>query len=275
MRRSRMLAAVLVSLAVLTAASPASAMYHPTLGKWATRDPVGQVHGRNLYEAVSANPINRTDPEGLRDMILGNGVVIGSGRTASFSPGPDTGFPNPNTPENVQDMRRGVAEYNDTPDIGVNVNRRPDHTWISYPPNPGYTDLGGEMGYPPGYANSIANKLYGQPSTWSARVDRVRSRKMQDGPAVGKTCDCVKVDDVYACFRAVRADPQWGSSPNKFDYDRHNCRDFVRDVLSRCCLIQPGEMTFDSDLWYEKGPDVGQGDATIEDWNKKMRSSKK
>lgn len=97
---------------------------------------------------------------------------------------------------------------------------------------------------------------------------------MKAGPAAGKLCRCVTVDDVYACFRAVRADPKW--SPGNFNYNHHNCRDFVRDVLDRCCLRTPGQMWFDLDaLWYKKGPDVDRGHSTIEDWNNKTKVPKK
>jgi hypothetical protein len=64
MRRPSMLAAILVSLVVLTAASPASAMYHPTVGRWAARDPIGYSDGMSLYESVRSRPISLVDPAG-------------------------------------------------------------------------------------------------------------------------------------------------------------------------------------------------------------------
>jgi RHS repeat-associated protein len=39
--------------------------YHPTLGRWLERDPAGYVEGMNLYQYVSSNPANLTDPMGL------------------------------------------------------------------------------------------------------------------------------------------------------------------------------------------------------------------
>jgi len=65
MRRSATFAAILAAGAVLAAASPAAAMYHPTLGRWVQRDPIGYEDGANLHEYASTAPHNGTDPHGL------------------------------------------------------------------------------------------------------------------------------------------------------------------------------------------------------------------
>jgi len=39
--------------------------YHPTLGRWVTRDPAGYLDGANLYVYVSDNPATALDPTGL------------------------------------------------------------------------------------------------------------------------------------------------------------------------------------------------------------------
>jgi len=45
--------------------------YHPTLGKWISRDPAGYVDGMGLYEYCATNSVALTDPTGLKtDAIL-------------------------------------------------------------------------------------------------------------------------------------------------------------------------------------------------------------
>jgi len=65
MRRSATFAAILAAGAVLAAASPAAAMYHPTLGRWVQRDPVGYVNHMALYEYCHSTPPMLADPLGL------------------------------------------------------------------------------------------------------------------------------------------------------------------------------------------------------------------
>jgi RHS repeat-associated protein len=44
--------------------------YHPTLGRWLSRDPIGEEGGLNLYRMVENNPTNAFDELGLRAQFL-------------------------------------------------------------------------------------------------------------------------------------------------------------------------------------------------------------
>jgi RHS repeat-associated protein len=52
--------------------------YNPALGRWLSRDPLGQSAGTNLYGYVMNNPISRIDPLGLEPTVTvsGNNVNI-------------------------------------------------------------------------------------------------------------------------------------------------------------------------------------------------------
>ncbi len=62
--------------------------YHPDLGRWLQRDPLGYVDGMSLYEYVRGNPLKFLDPFGLLSLLTSNrdcthvthtAIVVGEG----------------------------------------------------------------------------------------------------------------------------------------------------------------------------------------------------
>ena len=49
----------------LVTASAAKAFYNPIVGRWLSRDPIGEEGGQNLYGFVANTPINAVDQLGL------------------------------------------------------------------------------------------------------------------------------------------------------------------------------------------------------------------
>jgi hypothetical protein len=49
----------------LTCAPTAHAFLNPTVGRWASRDPIGEVGGENIYASVYNAPVDSVDPVGL------------------------------------------------------------------------------------------------------------------------------------------------------------------------------------------------------------------
>jgi len=64
MKRTSFLSMPFAALLVLCAAPAASGMYHPTLGRFVQRDPVGHDEGMHLLIYVRDNPIGVVDPLG-------------------------------------------------------------------------------------------------------------------------------------------------------------------------------------------------------------------
>jgi RHS repeat-associated protein len=220
--------------------------YHPTLARWTSRDPAAQtqVLGSlvllpafdNLYEYVGANPTKFTDPSGLKKA-------------------------------SVRVARNGK----------LNVMNR-DHTWIEY--GDGQLDAGDEsqkltsIGYAPPAPADKSDKLRAidgtpgnvsspdvfhahDPDTrWWAPQDESAERFLQAGKAKGKCCKDADDEDVYDCLRAVGK--EWDGSTYRLV--TRNCRHFVRDALTKCCLHWPREMLSDTDYisdWVRTLPGFG------------------
>jgi len=49
--------------------------YYPAIGKWLTRDPLGEAGGINLYAAMLNNPVNWVDPDGLLTIYGAEGAA--------------------------------------------------------------------------------------------------------------------------------------------------------------------------------------------------------
>jgi RHS repeat-associated protein len=80
--------------------------YHPTLGRWLSRDPIGEKGGLNLYAMVLNNPISNNDMLGLD--LGGDGTPYGYDPT---QPGPHNGYePDPTYPPG-----KGPADYEPAP----------------------------------------------------------------------------------------------------------------------------------------------------------------
>jgi len=64
----------LTTFVLLFTANVASAVYDAELGRWLSRDPIGEEGGVNLYAYVLTNPVNVVDPLGLKTrFIYGDG----------------------------------------------------------------------------------------------------------------------------------------------------------------------------------------------------------
>jgi len=70
MNRRSLHVGLLAVCATLVFTASVSAMYHPTLGRFAQRDPKGYVDGMSLYEYVRSSPLTKVDPDGTEFHVV-------------------------------------------------------------------------------------------------------------------------------------------------------------------------------------------------------------
>ena len=88
----------LFALILVLFASKTFAIYDPQVGRWTSRDPIGEDGGVNLYAYVENNPLNRIDPLGLAwELVHGDisqhpftTISDGNGHLVPYIRGADT-----------------------------------------------------------------------------------------------------------------------------------------------------------------------------------------
>jgi hypothetical protein len=80
MRYTKLIALLAALAATVVFTAEASAMYHPGMGRFMQRDPVGYVDGNNLHSYGGSNPLGGADPFGTDFVAIGDRNVLKSGR---------------------------------------------------------------------------------------------------------------------------------------------------------------------------------------------------
>lgn len=70
MRCPRIAATVVLVVAIVGLADTAKAFYHPSVGRWVQRDPIGYQDGMSLCEYEGSEPCYHLDPDGLAEVTI-------------------------------------------------------------------------------------------------------------------------------------------------------------------------------------------------------------
>ena len=105
---------VLASLGFALFASKMFAVYDPQVGRWTSRDPIGEDGGLNLYAYVENNPINRIDPFGLA-YVATRPLISWQAQFGAFATGKDPYhatifFEDGKSPHNLSYGNDGIRE---------------------------------------------------------------------------------------------------------------------------------------------------------------------
>lgn len=246
------LATILASLvAVGILAADASAYYHPGMGRFLTRDPgagsakvsrrVGTAgfapggqfipkdprgryrDGPNLYRYVGDNPVNWVDWTGNGKEKPGKG-----GGTSSETPAPGTpGFVGPPEPPAGEGATCGIQVYRSA--ICTLSPKKPSdygHEWI--------TDGTTTWDFPKNYFQDPIQPCHKYDKEhpmhiWNAHVTYWGGSLPNGTPCKQASCRQIK-----ACLQD--AENKWAGTP--YSFWGHNCIDFAKFALKKCCMAK-------------------------------------
>ncbi len=209
------------ALAVLLATDCASAYYSPRLGRWLSRDPIGEHGGKNLYESMRNDPADAVDPDGracvrsvfprvtvqkIKNAVGHEWLNISFSAYHGFYPVDEEGIPL---------LVKG--SWYDESTILWPVGQIPD------PDTPGLW----KNVYQPRYLIVLLNNWY----------DEWDTRRRCTGTLAGSkaaSCSCAKATDqeILDCLRSRTAP----GTPGLYCLIGGNCIDHVNSALADCCL---------------------------------------
>jgi RHS repeat-associated protein len=129
-------------------------VYDPQIGRWLSRDPLGEGQGNNLFGYVNNNPFNAIDPDGRNAEVVAAGIVAVGLLVLAYLAGqylrthaPPISLPCPENAGKAEEQRKPLpipipipktAEKTDT------AEDKKDQSWTyyHYSPLPNLTGLG-------------------------------------------------------------------------------------------------------------------------------------
>ena len=227
--------------------------YHPTLGRWAQRDPGGYVDGMNLYEYVRSSPVGYVDPDGSETLDYDAEIAAEEARIAGQSPNTQEGTlaartttPPAATRPSSQPAGRGNT-------CGIRIKRsaickifgqkKPSdfgHEWIEMPGGAGgvsYVDHpSGGRDQPYITAKKNGHDCHRYERTHPMWIWKAHVRFFGGSLPNRKSCGKASCSEISECMLAAMDKARRERMPYRFKGS--NCIDFVNIVLSRCCMAR-------------------------------------
>jgi len=232
--------------------------YSPRLGRWLSREPLGEDASANLYTFANNAPLNWMDPDGMR--------AKPSQTTTQPTTQPDDEDKKVNNLDETTHIGRQLRPLVSKTKCGIFVVRATNaggtgHTTVMWDQGAvGF--VGGDK--PRNDSDEIGNVNFKRRaiSAYAVRYQGsstfapigmghgiVLENRYKAGPQAGKCCPATpNCDDIKACLNSLIGQPcgyDAAKDSNKKIDERYNCNSFAHEALSKCCL-RPGALILDN-----------------------------
>jgi len=252
------LVAILVSCAaVALLAADASAMYHPTMGRFMQRDPIGYADEMNLYEYVRSGPLSGSDPFGTKwwnpltwfdeELSCCGTKKYDPEKACCADPEKSEVVSTCDPPEGFEVIGDVVAEEN-RPGASASekVERQIGRSTGAMHVNVYYNKSEIRQGFFGGVTTDA--KVGPDKGGWALK--RVEKGALRWGSSAGLECRCATAEMIVDCVRSAPAPRSKDGVDDEFNSILNNCQQDVQHAIEGCCLRGYRAKPLPPNEWY-------------------------
>lgn len=212
--------------------------YDPRLGRWMSRDPIGERGGLDLFAAISNNPSNVHDALGRLSLAEGVAGKTSCGKSKcqpsqsddqsssaneESSPSPET--PKPDDPPAGRGSTCGIKiKRSSICTLSPEDSWEFGHEWID-------VGDGTTLDFPRGYIKLPCEQVCPDEAVW---VHNAHVRLLGGNLPNGTSCAKATCSQIRECLQKANEESQWDRE--NYQFFKHNCISYVQYATSKCCL---------------------------------------
>ncbi len=214
--------------------------YSPELGRWISRDPIGEKGGVNILAFTGNSPINRIDVLGKwfgnKKRACKNAGGSWQKKAKKCCCGGKKFDPNSNCCSSSSEL----VDHCDA-STGVKVcYRKSGLIWHAYLQTGGDNwDNAWTMGWAGSPYSELNSEISQEEKVEAKRECFLLKRKSEDALPNGMPCLCAKSKDIQDCVKNKDNWPDWSLDDYGMAWSscgHQNCGDWVKEVGNNCCL---------------------------------------